>query len=253
MCDPITIAGLALTAGATVANTMAQNKVAKARSQVMEAERIRQNQYDQEAQALNTQSQDRYKTFGPDMEKRGAELGGYFANQTMPATDVTGAPTEIMPQTDSTITVQETGKQKSDAAKYTGQQAQALGNLRSFGDYLGGVSRQQAREAGLIGQIGGFKKGSSEVTPFELDAAGHKGDSLKMLGDVLQFAGGAATGKGLQGDWATVGAGTNPVTLGGAADPWGTMRSVTTRAVPTPRPFRSVADLGLSGLYGGPR
>lgn len=237
-----------MTAGSTVANSMAQNKVAKARSQVMSAERERQQKLDVEAQALNTTSQNRYQGFGEGMDKRGAELGDYFATP-IPATDATGAPTEIMPQSDSVVTQQEIGRQKETAGKYVGQQAKALGNLRSFGDYLGGVSREQARDAGLIGQIGGFKKGSADVTPFELDVAGHKGDSLKQFGDFLNFAGSMAMGKGLQGDWGDIaGGGTNPVTLGKgvATGPWGADSGLTTMKVPIPK-LRS--SLALPGLY----
>src|SRR6185295_1890307 len=174
MCDPLTIAGMALTAGSTVASAMAQNKVAKARSQVMSAESERQKKLDLEAQGINTTSQDRFgDKFGAGMDERGQQLGDYFANETIPATDATGAPTEIMPQTDSVVTQQAVGESKGKAGAYTGQQAKALGALRSFGDYLGGVSRQQARDAGLVGQIGGFKRGSSDIVPYELDVAGH--------------------------------------------------------------------------------
>jgi len=244
MCDALTIAGLALTAGATVANTMASNKVAKARSNVMQAESERQKRLDVEAQGLNTQSQDRYKGFGANMDKRGTELADYFS-EPMPASDATGVPTELTPTTTSVVTQNETAKQKGEAGKYVGQQAKALGTLRSFGDYLGGVSRLQARDAGTIGQIGGYKKGSAEVTPFELDAAGHAGDNMKLFGDILQTAGGAATAKGLQGDWGAVAGGTSPVTLGGAA----------ASGVPIPklRSSLGIGDIGLLKLYGGPR
>lgn len=245
MCDPLTIAGLALTAGSTVANSMAANKVAKARSNVMAAERTRQAKYDQEAQALNATSQNRYQAFGADMGKRGQELGDYFAGSTIPASDAAGVPTEVMPQSDSVITQEEGARQKANSGKYVGQQAKALGNLRSFGDYLGGVSRQQAREAGLIGQVGGFKKGSGEVVPFELDAASHAGDKMKMFGDILAFGGNLATSKGLQGDWTDIG-GTNPVTLG-------TPSLGTTTVIPKLRKTLSVADLGMGKLFGGPR
>lgn len=243
---------MALTAGSTVANTMAQNKVAKARSQTMAAERERQAKLDTEAQALNATSQGRYQGFGSEMDKRGAQLGDYLGTP-IAATDATGAPTELAPTSDSTsvITQQETAKQKGEAAKYTGQQAQALGNLRSFGDYLGGISRLQARDAGTIGQIGGYKKGSADVVPFELDAAGHKGDQLKAFGDILQFAGSAAMGKGLQGDWGAVG-GTNPVTLGGTSGagfgPWGAPGNLTSN-VPIPK-LRSNSILDLYGNVG---
>lgn len=42
MCDPITIAGIALTAGSTIANTIAANRVQRARDDALAAERIRQ-------------------------------------------------------------------------------------------------------------------------------------------------------------------------------------------------------------------
>jgi hypothetical protein len=63
MCDPVTIGGIALSAGSMVMNNMAQAKVDKAREGAMTAERIRQNQLDQEAMALNAQSQGRYEDF----------------------------------------------------------------------------------------------------------------------------------------------------------------------------------------------
>jgi hypothetical protein len=255
MCDPLTIAGIALTAGSTVANTMAQNKVAKARSQVMQAERERQARLDTEAQALNTTSQDRYKDFGPDMEKRGAELGDLYATP-IPAADAAGVPTELAPTSDSVVTQESQKQQQGQSAKYVGQQAKALGNLRSFGDYLGGVSRLQARDAGTIGQIAGYKKGSADVVPFELDSASHKGDKLKMFGDILNFGGQLALGKGLQGDWATVGGGTNPVAIGfpaaptgGGSVPFGMPGPWGAGFVPTPK-LRPNVGVTTGDLYG---
>jgi hypothetical protein len=260
MCDPLTIAGIALTAGSTVANTMAQNKVAKARSEALSAERTRQAALDQEAQARNTISQNRY---GPDYAKgqqaKATQLGDLLAKQDISKdTSVTGV-AEAAPST-SDVAVQETARQQGAAKKYTQQQGQALGELRSFGDYLGDTSRLQARDAGLIGQIGGFKRGSSDVVPYELDAASHKGDSLKAFGDLLNFGGSLALGKGLQGGFdptapssaAAVKAGTagpwgaELPPASGIVDPWAGLRRVTVRP-------RTIAELGLSGAYGGPR
>ncbi|AAL44650.1 hypothetical protein EN41_19925 [Agrobacterium tumefaciens] len=63
----------------------------------------------------------------------------------------------------------------------------ALGRLRAFGDVLGENSRLQARDASQIGQIGGFKRGSSNVMAYELDAANQKGNGLKLFGDALRM------------------------------------------------------------------
>ena len=70
----MTIAGLALTAGSTVANYSAQAQIEAARNDALAAERIRQNGLNQEADALNLTSRDRYKEFGADQTERGLAL-----------------------------------------------------------------------------------------------------------------------------------------------------------------------------------
>jgi hypothetical protein len=255
MCDPLTIAGIAMTAGSTVANTMASNRVAKARSQALSAERTRQTALDQEAQARNVISQDR---FGPayeaGREKTAAKLGDVLAKQSIATDSASMGGVEAPPST-SDVTVQETAKQQAGARAYGQKQGQALGNLRSFGDYLGDTSRLQGRDAGLVGQIGKFKEGSSSVVPYELDAASHKGDSLKMFGDLLNFGGSLAMGKGLQGSFdpaagaaAASGAGPWGASLPAATDPWSGLRTVSSAASPAYRPKRV---LGLGHMYLG--
>ena len=228
MCDPITIAGIALTAGSTLANSIAQGKIAKARANVMSAERTRQNAFDQEAQALNTQSQDRYQDFGGQQADKASELGKYFTDQKIEDAGANQAATQELnvPQSGSNVVVQEEQKQRGKADAYGAQQGAALGNLRSFGDLLGGIGREQARDAGTIGQIGGFKRGSSNVLPFELEGANSAGAGAQMFGDILGLAGSVALGKGLS-------SGANPLKqfpsapkLAASADPWAGMRNV---------------------------
>lgn len=228
MCDPITIASIALTAGSTLANSIAQGKIAKARSNVMAAERTRQNAFDQEAQALNTQSQDRYKDFSGQQDEKASELGQYFTDQKIEnANDNQAATQELnVPQSGSNVVVQEEQKQRGKADAYGAQQGAALGNLRSFGDLLGGIGREQSRDAGAIGQIGGFKRGSSNVLPFELEGANSAGSGAQMFGDILGLAGSVAMAKGL-------GQGADPLKqfpgapkLAASADPWAGMRNV---------------------------
>lgn len=237
MCDPLTIAGIALTAGSTVANTIGQNQVANARNDALEAERIRQNAFDQEAQALNAQSQDRYQDFGDQQDQKSQELGDYFAGQQIENQAAAGeqAAASAVPTSSSNITVREEAKQRGAASQFTDQQGRALGELRAFGDLLGGIGREQARDASLIGQIGGFKQGSSAVLPYELDAAASAGQGAKTFGDILGLAGTAATGYGV-----SRGAG-GPTKLPGATDP-SPLGSIYT---PTP----ASAWGGLGGRY----
>lgn len=204
MCDPVTIAGIALTAGSTVANSMAAGKAQSARNDALAAERIRQRGYDRETSALNTQSQDRYQDFGGKQDERAAELGGYFAGQNIAQGSANEAANaemaaSTMPASSSNLVVAEENKQRQQASDFTDAQGMALGNLRAFGDLMGETSRGQARDASLIGQIGGFKRGSSGVLPYELEAASQQGSGLKTFGDLLGLAGGVTTAAGLGG------------------------------------------------------
>ncbi|MGF7008101.1 hypothetical protein [Aminobacter sp. BE322] len=195
MCDPLTIAGVALTGLSTGINYAAQAKVQRARDDAMAAERIRQNQLDQEAQALNVQSQDRYQDFQGQQDERSGQLGQFFTGQEV--AEPTAA--EALPASGSNITVREEAKQRGQAREFTDKTGTALGELRSFGDLLGEIGRAQAQDASLVGQIGGFKRGSSNVLPLELDEANRKGDSLKLFGDLAGGFGGLALNAGLSG------------------------------------------------------
>lgn len=204
ICDPLTIAGIALTAGSTVANTVAQGQVQRARNDALAAERIRQQGYDRETDALNVQSQDRYQNFDGQQAERGKDLGDYFAGQNIEQADgnAAAAQEQSVAPTSSNITMREEQKQRGNAKAFTDEQGKRLGDLRAFGDVLGGIGRLQARDASQIGQIGGFKRGSSAVLPYELEAANSAGGGAKVFGDLLGVAGSFATAKGLSAeDW----------------------------------------------------
>lgn len=200
MCDPLTIAGIALTAGSTVANTIAANQQAKARDSALAAERIRQGKLDQENEALNQTSRDRYQDFQGQQNERGSQLGDYFTENEANAADANQqAVQSMLPTSGSDITVREDQKQSGLAKAFTDQQGQALGQLRAFGDVLGSIGRDQARDASQIGQINSFKRGSSGILPLELEAANEKGSGARMFGDLLGLGGGFALNKGLSG------------------------------------------------------
>lgn len=200
MCTPLAVVGTVLSVGSTIANTIAANKVDKARADAMAAERIRQGKLDQENAALNETSRDRYDDFGGQQEESASKLGDYFTeNEAMAAQNDQQAVDAMLPTSGSKITVQEAGKQSGLAKAFTDQQGQALGKLRSFGDVLGGIGREQARDAGSIGQINSFKRASSGIVPLELEAANSAGNGMKLFGDILGMGGSIMMNGGLNG------------------------------------------------------
>lgn len=206
MCDVITLAGIALSAGSTVVNSMAASKVAQAREAAMSAERIRQQQLQQEAAALNAQARERYDDFSGQQDQTAQQLGDYFKGGNTagdkPSTDPTdpnATAGTVLPSSSSQLVQTEQDKQGDKARAYTDQQATALGALRSFGDLMGGIGRDQARDSGYVGQLGNFMRGSSNVLGLELEQANHAGDGLKTFGDLLSGVGSISTAYGLSG------------------------------------------------------
>lgn len=161
----------------------------------MAAERIRQGGLDQEAQNLNTQSQDRYQNFEGQQADKAASLADYFTGQEVAPPSEEAA----LPMSSNNLVVREAAKQKAEAKAFTDKTGTALGSLRSFGDLLGDTSRLQARDASQIGQIGGFKRGSSNVLGYELEDANSAGNGLKLFGDLAGGTGGLLTSSGLSG------------------------------------------------------
>jgi hypothetical protein len=235
------LGGLA-TVGSTVANAAAARQAAKARDNALAAERIRQGALDREAQALNASSQDRFQDFEGKQGEKAKGLGDYFATAETSAPPDPGVANalaaSVSPVASNDIVTRENAKQLGRAKAFTDQQAGALGELRSFGDLLGDTSRAQGRDASLLGQIGGFKRGSSNILPLELDAAAQKGSGLRLLGDILGGVGSIGINAGLTG-----GGGLGKL-FGGASAATG---PITSSIRPRPRP----ANLGtnFSGVY----
>lgn len=222
MCEPATIAALALSAGSALANNMAQQKAAKAQDRVMAAERIRQNRFDQEAAALNTQSQDRYKDFEGTQGETANDLAQYFQGQQAQAADAAGVGArDLLPASSSNLVVRDEGQKRDLADAFSDRQGAALGNLRAFGQTIGDVGRLQARDASQIGQIGGFKRGSAGILPMELDRASQAGNGMKAFADVLNLA---SAGVGGMKNTSLFGS-TPTVTAAPAYDPWSGFRS----------------------------
>jgi hypothetical protein len=241
MCDPLTIAGVALSAGSMAANSAANSRVNAARNNALAAERTRQAQLDHEAAAYNAKDQASYQDFAGQQAAKSKTLGDYFTQASTPsAAAPAGTAAETMPDA-SGIVVAENAKQLGRAKAYTDQQGRALGELRSFGDTMGDLSRAQARDAGYIGQIGGFKMGSSGVLPYELDAAGHAGDGMKTLGDLAGGFGSIGISAGLKGGSLGNMFGSTPAVAdgwtGGAAQAFGAPKAASVASFAQPGNF----------------
>lgn len=225
MCDPITITGIALSAASVVGNTVAQSKVAKARNNALAAERIRQRTLDREAAAVNAGAQDRYTDFGGKQADRAGVLGDFFAGQNIEQGDANTVATleQNTAPTSSNLTIREEEKQRGKAREFTDRQGKALGDLRSFGDVLGNILLDQGKDGSIIGQIGGFKRGSSGVLPLELEAANQAGNGFKLFADLAGLGGSVVTGAGLSKGNAFPSAPSAP----GNAYPWAGLTKVT--------------------------
>lgn len=198
MCDPITLGGLALSIGSTVAGSVAQGQVDDARSGRMSAERGRQAQYNQQADAINDRSQGRYGNFQEQEDAKAKEVADFYKANTS-ALPTGGSTSGAMPEAGSNILVQEGKKQMDRVGRFGTQQSEALGKLRSFGDTLGGISREQSKDAGELGKLGSFRRGSAGVLPLELEEANSAGNDMKLFADILGGAGKVGTMAGLSG------------------------------------------------------
>jgi hypothetical protein len=240
----LTIAGVALSGLSAGANSLAQSQVQKARDGAMAAESVRQRRLDQEAAARNAHAQGQYENVEQQQGERKQELADYYKTQTAAPVDKTGP--VAMPATSSNVTVQATDKAKTQAKAFTDQQGEALGGLRSFGDLIGTLSRGTARDAGYIGQIGGFKKGSSAVLPHELEAANGKGSNMKLFGDVLGGLGKITMAAGLSTPDPT-----KANFVPNAASPYAYGSGGYTGMGPFLNPGQQTGGLNLYSLFGG--
>lgn len=195
---PLLLAGAG--AGSTLLSSMfagnAQDEVNAARMGAVTAERGRQGALDQEAAGINAGALKRYAGFGTQMADNAKTLGDFYKSAVGAGTVLPGT---ALPLSSSDLVNREIDNRMAIARAFGLQQGEAKGNLQSFGDLLGQISLKQARDAGTLSQIGGYKKGSAGVNALELDAAGHAGDGNKFLADIFGGLGKVGLSAGLSG------------------------------------------------------
>lgn len=209
-------AGAALTAGGIIANSAAQDQVAGARAAASNTETARQAALNNQIFALAGQSANRYQNFDGQMGDRTAQLSKFYDAQgtSLPPS---GATAGTVPASTSALVRADGARQMAKVDAYTNQQRGALANLRSFGDVLGGISRDVRGDEDKINVINSFKRGSSAVLPLELSNANTAGNGLKMVGDISKGLGSVAMGYGLGGA-GLFGGGLGPMAAAGGAN-----------------------------------
>lgn len=203
MCDPVSIS-LALTAAGATAQAAAQSQSRKAMEGAQQAERIRQKGFQDQSQAAFDESLGHAQASNQtaDQSKAEGERKASYDKATADARAPVEATGQNLAGDTSTNKVVNT-EQAAQAAKaqgYAGQQGAAKAALQGFGDTQLGNALYNARQMQSQGVIGNAMQGSSAVLPFEVQAASHKGDGLKTLGDVLSL-GGAVAGLGAGAGW----------------------------------------------------
>lgn len=187
---------LLLSGASTLVNTIAANKQRKAREDALASERMRQRQFDDESFALNAASRERYDDVPEQKEARSESLADMFKQVTE---DAPTRPVAALPASSSNLVVQNETNETAEAKAETDDMARRRGELRSFADLFGDLSRMQGRDAGQLGMVGSFRRGSQNVLPLELEAAAQKGRGLMFLGDLLNAGAGLTMGPALGG------------------------------------------------------
>lgn len=203
MCDAVTASIVATVAG-SAAQAAGQAKARKAMEGAQVAERIRQKGYNDQSQAAFSESLGNADPQAQANAQSKAEGERKAAYDT--ATAEARAPLEATGknlagnQYANRVMSSESAARSAQALGYAGQQGAAKAALQGFGDTQLGNALYNARQMQKQGTIGNFMQGSAAVLPYEVDAASHKGDSLKSLGDLLSL-GGAIAGLGAGAGW----------------------------------------------------
>lgn len=193
---PLPLLPFLLGFGSTLANSVGTRQRDNSIAQTMNAERMRQKKFDDDAFAANARAKSRYEDTTGGAADRATELSDLYTGA------VVDQPTKAiaaLPQSDSNIVLSSDAAGADRSAAEATDEAGRRAKFKSFGDYFGDVSRGVARDAGEVGMLSSFKRGSQAVLPSELEVAQQKGTKWMMLGDLLNAGAGLAGGGGLKG------------------------------------------------------
>ncbi|ACK52016.1 conserved hypothetical protein [Methylocella silvestris BL2] len=197
MCDPITIAGIALGGAGAAANAIGAGKVADATARTLAANLARQQELDAQASKLNDHSLGLYGDFAGQTEAKSKSLGDYFGQAVQPVA-TSGA--NVAPGGSANTQAAESAA-RGAAQKFSNQQAAAGAKVRAFGDVLGNDALLQGRDASQLGQLADFKRGDTGVMGLQLNQDTHAGDGWDLAGSIASGLGNVGIKAGLSDGW----------------------------------------------------
>lgn len=198
-----------MTAAGTAAQAAGARKARKAMEGAREAERIRQQGFQSQSDALFAESLGKQ---GADAQKQNIAEAEAARAATTQGAQQSNAAINIPTQGESpTVVADETAARVGTGNAQASLDARNRAALAAFGDVQLGNALLNTRYGQQQGQIGNFMKGSSDVLGLEMEAASRRGDSLKGIGSGLTALGSVA-GMGASMGWGAPAAAAAPTT-----------------------------------------
>ena len=197
MCDPISIAGAALTVGSTLLSQQAASKVQKARNSASSGEAARQEKFRrQQAAAFDATSEG----FTRKRQDEGINTAAIAREESIGGNLKGFDPGDIPTTGSAPKIVQENLAKELNRSLGEGKDfAKRLARFGAVGENQFGNQVTLGRGAQDQARLGGFSAGSSRVLPLEFQVANQKGSGLRTaagiaggLGSVANLA--SATG-----------------------------------------------------------
>lgn len=182
------------TGGSLIANSIGAGQQSRAIADVLRQNRSRQAALDEESFALAEGARGRYEDIDAQTEGRAGDLGDMYRDVQEQAPT---RPMSAAPMSDSNIVMDAEAAKTGEVAANTADERGRLARMRSLGDVMGGIGFDQFRDQQSLGQLGGFKRGWSNVMPLQLEGAQGRGSGFRMLGDLLNMGAGITTQRAL--------------------------------------------------------
>ena len=191
MCDPLAIAGVALTLGSTFLSSRAANKVERSRNAAINTETNRQEELQKRAQATLLQNT---KKFTPENVNQGIQAAQDARTERLQG-NVTGGDTlaDVNFSPSAPKIVMEDAARRVNEGLASGKEfAGQLAGLGAFGEQQFGTRLDLSRLAESMGQFGTESRNSAAILPLELNKANRAGDSLSGIADITGSLGSLA-------------------------------------------------------------
>ncbi len=197
MCDPISIAGVALTVGSTLLSQRAASKVQKARNNASSAEALRQEEFRrQQAAAFDDTS----KGFNRKDQEAGIDTAALAREDSFTENLRTFSPGDVPTAGSAPRIVRENLANELNRSLGEGKSfAKRLARFGASGENQFGNQVTLGRGAQDQARLGGFSAGSSGILPLEFQAANQKGAGLRTAADITGALGSVANLAGAVG------------------------------------------------------